>query len=99
MPKIQTPLKLVLMLVSGRARGTHATNVNIERPDGTVSHLWSGDVFLEGEDRGANLIVNMQIDFGLEGLYWFHVRLDDAELTRMPFRLIYQRAVGGTARR
>lgn len=99
MPKITTPLKLVLMFISGRARGTQGVDVKMQRPDGTVHDLWSGTVFLEGEDRGANVIVNMQIEFGLEGLYWFHISLDDSELTRMPFRLIYQRAVGGTSRR
>ena len=30
-----------------------------------------------------------------EGLYWFDVLLDDTLLTRIPFRVIYQRMTTG----
>ena len=97
MPTIMSRLKLALMFISGRARGTHNVNIRIERPDGTTHDGWTGTVFLEGEDRGANVIVEMEIEFKLEGLYWFDLYFDDAQMTRVPFRLIYQRAPGATA--
>ena len=90
-------LKFVLMLISGRARGTHDVTLRVERPDATTRDVWNGNVFLEGEDRGANVIIDAGIKFQQEGLYWFDVYLDGAPLTRMPFRLIYQRVGGAPA--
>jgi hypothetical protein len=97
MPTVPQLMKLVLMFVSGRAEGTHNVAVKIERPNAEMRDLWTGSVFLEGEDRGANLVIGMQIAFELEGLYWFDVYFDGGRITRIPFRVIYQRALGGTA--
>ena len=99
LPPFKHPVKLVLMLISGRAKGTKDVAVKIERPDGTVSPAWSGTVFLEGEDRGANLVMEMEMEFSLEGLYWFDAYFEDTRITRMPFRVIYQRAGAAQAQR
>ena len=97
MPPFGGVLKLVLMFISGRARGNHAVEVKVEKPDGTATNAWTGTVFLEGEDRGANVIMEMSTEFKLEGLYWFDLIFDGSPITRVPFRVIYQRALGGTA--
>ena len=97
MPPVERELKLVLMFISGRARGTHPVELKVERPDGDMREGWSGTVFFEGEDRGANLIIQMGFKFELEGLYWFHLFVDDSPLTKLPFRLIYQRVGPRTA--
>lgn len=99
MPAVATRLKLVLMFVSGRARGSHNVRVTLEPPNGIAREAWTGTVFLEGEDRGANIIADMRMEFSSEGLYWFNLSLEDKEMTRVPFRVIYQRVGGGTARR
>ncbi len=99
MPAVKHPLKLVLMLVSGRARGTHDLALKIERPDSTVDDLWGGTAFLEGEDRGANTVIDTNVEFTQEGLYWFDLYFDGTRVTRMPFRVIYQRAATGSVRR
>ena len=91
MPPVAYQLKLVLMFISGRAKGTQVVALKVEDPAGQVRDGWSGTVFLEGEDRGANLIIDMTFTFGLEGLYWFHLLLDGDLVTKLPFRLIYQR--------
>ncbi len=80
------------MLVSGRARGTQSVRVILETPAGEANDVWAGTVFFEGEDRGANCIINVQVAFPLEGLYWFQVWLADGFLTKLPYRLIYDRA-------
>ncbi len=49
-------------------------------------------VQLEGEDRGANIVMEIHTKFELEGLYWFSVFFDDELLTRMPLRVLYSRA-------
>lgn len=97
MPKVPQTLKLVLMFVSGRARGTYDVALKMESPDTSVQDSWTGTVFLEGEDRGANLVIDVRTEFTQQGLYWFDLYFDSTRITRIPFRLIYQRAGGGTA--
>lgn len=97
MPPVRQRLKFVLMFISGRAKGTHEASVKVEGPDGTPHDLWSGTVFLEGEDRGANIVMDTEVELRQEGLYWFDVYFGGTRITRMPFRVIYQRAGGGPA--
>jgi len=97
MPPVQRELKLVLMFISGRARGTQPVELKVEKPDGNVHDGWAGTVFFEGEDRGANLVIQMDFTFELQGLYWFHVFVVGTLLTKLPFRLIYQRVGPRTA--
>ena len=97
MPPVPQRLKIVLMFVSGRARGTHPVELRIEKPDGNIESGWMGSVFLEGEDRGANVIIDIQTEFTSEGLYWFQVYFEAEQLTKIPFRLIYQRVGPATA--
>ena len=97
MPPVARELKLVLMFISGRARGTHSVELKVEKPNGDIREEWSGTVFFEGEDRGANLIIQMSFSFEIEGLYWFHLFVGDSLLTKLPFRLIYQRVGPRTA--
>ena len=96
MPVVHQRMKLVLMFVSGRARGSHSVEIRIERPDSEVLRLWEGTIFLEGEDRGANIVVDQETTFELEGLYWFDLFFDGSLMTRMPFRVIYRRAGSAT---
>jgi hypothetical protein len=92
MPALPQSLKLVLMLTSGRARGTQPAKVLLENPPGIIEDIWGGTLFFEGEDRGVNCIIEMQVAFPIQGLYWFHVMLADSLLTKLPYRLIYDRA-------
>lgn len=95
-PQTKHTLTLVLMLVSGTARGSHEVAVSVEPPGGTVRRVWSTSVLMEGEDRGANLVAQINTKFESQGLYWFHVQLDGDHLTSLPFRVIYQRVVPAT---
>ena len=97
MPPAKYPLKIVVMFVSGRAKGSKSVALKIERPDASTYEAWSGTVFLEGEDRGANLVIGVEMEFNLEGLYWFDVYFEGSRITRMPFRVIYLRSGAGPA--
>lgn len=81
---------LAVCLRSGDARGRHPVAIAVERPDGTSPDPQVFEVLFEGDDRGVNLIVNMDLD-AVEGLYWFTVSVNGRELTKVPFRVIYQR--------
>ena len=93
MPPTDYSLSLVLMLVSGRARGTSTVSLFVESPDTKSRRLWTNTVLFEGEDRGANIVAQVSYKFELQGLYWFHVELDGKRITSVPFRVIYQRVV------
>lgn len=95
MPANDQPLVIVLMFVSGRARGSLDLQLLVEPPDGQPKPVWAGNQLFEGEDRGANVVVQLNYKFEKEGLYWFNVQLDDELVTRIPYRVIYQRNVPG----
>jgi hypothetical protein len=93
MPDVTYPMKLVIMLKSGRARGRHELKTIPELPSGELKPPHKRSVQMEGEERGVNLIINMLFTFTMEGLYWFNVYFDDSLLTRIPLRVKYNRVV------
>jgi hypothetical protein len=48
-------------------------------------------VLFEGEDRGANLILALNMVVDQEGVYWFNILLEEELITRIPLRILYQR--------
>lgn len=95
-PPLQLSHTLLICLKSGEARGSFSLHLSVEQPSGIRMPEQILPVFLEGEDRGVNLVIPMQLQLQQPGLYWFDLRLEDERLTRIPFRVIVQR-VGGTA--
>lgn len=84
-------LTMFIALKSGKARGSQTITVQLERPDGVKAPAQQVSVLFEGEERGANLIMNLNLILDIQGLYWFNVSLEDEFLTRVPLRLIYNR--------
>jgi hypothetical protein len=99
MPPVAINLTAVIALKSGQARGRHSVRITMEAPSGQdLGQEVTLPVLLEGEERGANLLVNLGFQAEQEGLYWFNVRfgVQDVLLTRIPLRVIYQpQRVGG----
>ena len=93
MPPVNWRMKLVLSLKPDRARGRHEIKIVPEEPSGEVEAPMQLSVYMDGEERGQNIIFDVAYTFTLEGLYWFQVLFDDALLTKMPFRVKYQRIV------
>jgi hypothetical protein len=101
MPPLNYQMSLVLALKNGQARGSHDLRVVRELPSGIreESEAPTFRIPFEGEgDRGQNLVLQLQLTFPLEGLYWFDVFLDDQVLTRIPFRVVYARISQGAPR-
>lgn len=92
MPSQEVRLTALLILKSGTARGRGKLKIAIENPSGQSGSLGEYPVFFEGEDRGVELVINLQLHLDLEGLYWIDLTYADTLLTRMPLRLIYQPA-------
>jgi hypothetical protein len=93
MPPVTYPMKMVIMLKSGRARGRHELKITPELPSGELKQSITQSVQMEGEERGMNHIINMVFTFTIEGLYWFNIYLDDTLLTKIPLRIKYNRVV------
>lgn len=95
MPPVSYPLKLVLMLKSGMARGRSNLRVVPEQPDGSTDNPLNLSVHFEGEERGANVVADFRYTYKHEGLYWFHVYIEEHKLTSMPLRVKYNRVQVG----
>jgi hypothetical protein len=86
----QHPVTLLISFKSGAARGTYTVEVRREKPSGEQSTILTAPVFFEGEDRGANLVINAMFEPDQQGLYWFDVFFAGERVTRIPLRAIYQ---------
>jgi hypothetical protein len=86
-------LTLLVTLKSGPSQGTYQVRIDIENPSGIRQQGPSLPIFLEGQDRGQNLILNMNARFTEPGLYWFDVYFDERLMTRVPFRVVYARTM------
>jgi len=93
MPQVTYPMKMVIMLKSGRAHGPYELKIIPELPSGETKRPYIHSIQLESEERGVNYIINMLFTFTMEGLYWFDVYFDDCPLTRVPLRIKYNRIV------
>lgn len=96
MPSQQLNLTLVVSLKAGAARGSHTVKIQPEAPSGLRQDALELPVLFEAEDRGQNLIVNLDFTVKEPGLYWFDVLLGDRRLTRIPLRVVYQRIRTGS---
>lgn len=79
----------VITLKSGEAKGRGAVTLRHQFPSGLVEPVATFPVLLEGEERGVNIVIGMQMRVEHEGLHWFHVLYEDQLLTKMPLRIFY----------
>lgn len=90
MPPAPLNFTVVIALKSGAARGRHKIRLRPEDPSGHQLSTLELPVHFEGEDRGANLIVQFGLTAEKEGLYWIDVLFGDDLMTRIPLRVVYQ---------
>lgn len=97
MPPLDFSLKFVLMTVAGQARGRHELRLVPELPAGIRENnrAFDASIHFEGEGKGANVLVDYPYRFEQEGLYWFHLLLDEQPWTRIPFYIRYNRITTG----
>src|SRR5438105_2728031 len=91
MPAVPIQMWLVVAFKSGPARGTRRVGIALRSPAGMkIGNDISAPIFLEGDDRGHNLALQVNFTAPEEGLYWFDVAVDDRLVTRVPLRVVYQ---------
>lgn len=97
MPPVHYRGKLVLMLKSGKAIGRYNLKVQPELPTGETLDPIVITAHFEGEEKGINVVTDLNFTFELEGLYWFNIYIDEDFLTGIPFRVRYNRVVVGSS--
>ncbi len=93
LPPFNYSVKLVLMIKAGTARGRFNLKLVQQKPDGSAGEPLILTIHLEGEEKGQNVVSDLNASFDMEGLYWFNVYLDDMKLTAIPMRIRYNRVV------
>src|SRR5260370_42592485 len=91
LPPLPVSLCAFISFKAGSARGRHIVKWVTETPSGLKLPEQLLPVLFEGEDRGVNLILGINIVVDQEGVYWFDVLLENVLLTRIPLRILYQR--------
>jgi len=90
MPPFNFEFVLLLKFKAGRARGVHAVKLQPVKPSGEFMPPLINNVFFEGEDdRGVDIVTPTVFSLDQSGTYWIRVYLDDDEVTRIPFKVIY----------
>jgi hypothetical protein len=95
MPPVTINLFAFLAFKAGSARGSATIRLRQEDPSGLRAPPLLFQALFEGEDRGVNLVFNVNFEVRLEGLHWFDVLVGDVLVTRMPLRVVYQRVTFG----
>lgn len=91
MPPHDREYTIVVMVKSGVYKGSAEIRVVPEHPSGIKGEGVSASFHLEGDERGHQMRFMVRDRFEESGLYWYHVYLNDVEVTRIPLRLMYQR--------
>lgn len=92
MPPMNVQFTAFLSFKSGVAKGSYTVKLVAKDERGQpIGSEGLFPVFFEGDDRGANVIVNMNLRVERDGLYWFDVLIGDRLMTRIPIRVVYQR--------
>ena len=90
LPSTTLNLSALLVFKSGSAKGRSTIKWVVEQPSGIRTPEQLLSALFEGDDRGVNFIISLNIVVDQEGVYWFDVFLEDQLLTRIPLRILYQ---------
>lgn len=85
---------LAVSFKAGSAKGKHRIKIRVNKPNngGTLAES-EVPVYFEGaEEHGVLVGMPMMLVIQEEGLYWIDVRFEDALVTRIPLRVLYQQA-------
>ena len=88
---------MVIILKAGHMRGTATVKIRPLSPSKKEMPSIEIPILFEGEERGVNIVLPVVMGVQESGLYWFDVFVDDQLFTRIPLRVVYQRAPGISA--
>lgn len=86
-------LNVVVLLRSGMYRGPATLKIRPVSPAEQILTTLELPINFEGDnERGAMVMLNMGFVPPEQGLYWFDILLDEELITRIPLRVLFQRA-------
>src|SRR5690348_2104133 len=93
MPPAQVQTTLVIVFRTGAlAVGAYMIKIRLIHPNAAASLVTEHRAFFDGrEEASVNLIASLNLMLKEEGLYWIDVLFEDALVTRIPMRVLYQR--------
>ncbi|MBV9767978.1 MAG: hypothetical protein JOZ32_00265 [Bryobacterales bacterium] len=94
---VQTiPLTLVILMRSGIFRGAATIKVQGYSPSGQALPPIELPTYFEGDDeRGSMVVASIGFAAKEQGLHWFDVLIDNELKTRIPLRIVFQKAGPG----
>ena len=95
LPPLSLSVSLLIMFKSGDIRGSYPIRVVGINPSQREFFTFENNALFEGEDRGVNLVLNINFVVQEEGIHWFNVYFSEEKTprTRIPLRIVYQRMV------
>ena len=93
-PAVTINAFLVVALKSGFYEGKGTLRIVPTSPSGKQQPELSSGILLEGQDRGMNVVLQLQFVTREEGLHWFDVFFENQLLTRIPVRVLFSWMAG-----
>ncbi|MFZ2088440.1 MAG: hypothetical protein WAU47_07675 [Desulfobaccales bacterium] len=93
MPETPVSFVLVASFKSGEFKGDKELKIVIKEAgskDKDGKKLILLPLTFEGDEKGANVILNNVIQTKTEGVYWFEIFLDDKLYSKVPLRILYK---------
>lgn len=94
MPPSVLQTTLAIMIKSGNMQGGATLKIRPLSPSKKELPSIEIPILFEGDERGVNIILPVVMQIQEQGLFWFDVFVDEQLFTRIPLRVVYQRAPG-----
>jgi len=89
-PPMTKQLTLLVRFKKGKSGSKHDLKLAMINPDGNSAGSLSNTIVFEGgADRGVDMVLNLDVRFDQDGVYWIDLYLDEIRVTRIPMRAIF----------
>lgn len=88
--RIPVSLKVLLVFKSGDATSERTLKLVLRIPTGKRKTIFEKNLPFKGGEQGVNIKVDFRLEIKTQGVYWMDVVVDDARLTRMPLKVVFQ---------
>ncbi|MYF25511.1 MAG: hypothetical protein F4224_09530 [Nitrospira sp. SB0678_bin_10] len=90
LPLIKSNLVLFLSLKTGENPGPTSIELTLKRPDNKKLQPFGQQIHLDSpSNRGANIAINLALEFNQAGVWWFDVSINNVWRTKVPLEVIY----------
>ena len=86
---------IYLLFKSGEALGERTVELISYSPSGKKGTHFKRRIKFEGNAKGVGLIFNVAMPVDETGVYWFHVKLNRQDITKIPLTINYKRVQKG----